>query len=151
MIKLRFYYNCSFNKKIKIPQNITHLIFGYFYEQKVKISQNITHLSLFGRFNHKIKISQNITHLILGYYLKKIINIPQNVTHLIITNDCGCQITIQQHKIYDISQMNYIYGQSLKIQLNVICIKLNNKINEKNNTQNTLTIINFLHTTKKIS
>ena len=87
--------NLLSTKQYKIPHNITHLNvikcryipkyikhFRFIYLKNKTLPQNITHLYLNINFNQKIKIPQNVTHLYIGYHLNIKIIIPNNVTHL---------------------------------------------------------------------
>src|SRR3990167_3701518 len=51
----------SFNHQVTIPENITHLIFGYDFNQQVTISQNVTNLTFGRMFNQQVIISENVT------------------------------------------------------------------------------------------
>src|SRR3990167_3464384 len=51
----KYYKGSNFNKQIIIPQNITHLTFGYCFNQQVIIPKNVTHLT-FGNYYLLIKI-----------------------------------------------------------------------------------------------
>jgi hypothetical protein len=79
-----------FNEKVdKLPQNITHLTFGYRFNQKVdNLPQNITHLTFGDCFNQKINN--------LPFTLKEI-NI--NNKKLLERIPFGCQINIMSHTV----------------------------------------------------
>jgi len=90
--KLLLYCVFKLNTQIKIPQNVTHLSFNYYYTTQIKIPQNVTYLTIeCGNYNNynnnkKIKIPQNVTHLKLKQiYLKTKIIIPQHVIYLKFT------------------------------------------------------------------
>ena len=43
-----------------MPQNITHLTFGYSFNQQIIVPQNVTHLTIYKNFNKKIIIPNHI-------------------------------------------------------------------------------------------
>ena len=65
----------KFNQPLTIPQNITHLTFGYCFNQQVIIPKNVTHLTFGHNFNQQIIIPQNVTHLTFGYRFNQQINL----------------------------------------------------------------------------
>ena len=102
----------QFNKKLIIPQNVTHLNLPSSEQYKIPyntthlninkckyipkyikrlrctylknktLPQNITHLHLSPNFSQKIKIPQNVIHLCIECHSNIKIIIPNNVTHL---------------------------------------------------------------------
>uniref|UniRef100_A0A6G6ADS9 F-box and FNIp repeat-containing protein n=1 Tax=Borely moumouvirus TaxID=2712067 RepID=A0A6G6ADS9_9VIRU len=79
-----------FNQPIEkcIPDNIINLTFGWEFNQPIKgcIPSQLTHLTFGCRFNQSIKecIPNTVTHLIFGYAFDQSIEecIPNSVTHL---------------------------------------------------------------------
>ena len=77
-----------FNQKIKdyIPNTVTHLTFVYYFNQKIQnnIPNSVTHLTFGQGFNQKIKglILNSVTHLTFGGDFNKDIrnSIPNSVT-----------------------------------------------------------------------
>src|SRR3990167_5182951 len=80
-----YYYNhirSQFNQQVTIPQNVTHLTFGYYFNQKVTIPQNVTHLTFGFGFNQLVIIPHNVTHLTFGCNFNQKVIILQNITYL---------------------------------------------------------------------
>ncbi len=51
-LKYNYHFSLSnFNHPIELPQNITHLVFGYKFNKQVILPQNITHLEFGTCFN----------------------------------------------------------------------------------------------------
>ena len=79
---------CSkFNYSIdnKLPSNLRHLTFGYYFNQKVdNLPSKLTHLSFGGLFSQEVdNLPENITHLTFGYWFnQKVDNLPQNLINL---------------------------------------------------------------------
>ena len=71
-----------------IPNYITHLTFGNYFNKEIKncIPDNITHLIFGWKFNQEIKdcIPNNVTHLIFGNNFNQVIKdcIPNSVVYL---------------------------------------------------------------------
>ena len=59
------YKYSNFNQQVIIPQNVTHLTFGFGFNQQIIIPQNVTHLTFGEYFNQPIIIPENVTHYIL--------------------------------------------------------------------------------------
>jgi len=80
-----------FNQPVdKLPDSITHLTFGEFFDQPVdKLPASITHLTFGEFFDQPVdKLPTSITHLTLGYeFNKPINNLPNSITHLTLGND----------------------------------------------------------------
>jgi hypothetical protein len=77
----------KFNQSItKLPNNITHLIFGFYsdYNKSIILPPNITHLILGIMYNQPIKIPEKLTHLVLDHYFDQPIELPNTLTHLIL-------------------------------------------------------------------
>ena len=93
----------NFNQTVdKLPQNITHLTFGFRFNQKVdKLPQSITHLTFSWVFDQTVdNLPQNLTHLTFGYdFNQKVDNLPFLVKKIKIHNQklitkipFGCKI-----------------------------------------------------------
>ena len=70
------------NKIIEIPNNVTHLTFGYYYNQKTEIPNNVIHLTFGFDYNQKTEIPNSVTHLSFGRDYNQKTEIPNSVTHL---------------------------------------------------------------------
>ena len=66
----------KFNQKVIIPENVTHLTFGYNFDQQVTIPQSVTHLTFDYHFNQQVIIPHNVTHLTLGHKFNQQVNLP---------------------------------------------------------------------------
>src|SRR5579872_6228717 len=81
-------YGKYVNLKDRIPNSVTHLTFGYYFNQDIKdcIPNSVTHLTFGAFFNQDIKecIPNSVTHLTFGVSFNQDIKeyIPYSVTHL---------------------------------------------------------------------
>jgi len=80
-----------FNQPVySLPDNVTHINFGEFFNQSIDISnlpKNLIHLNFLGyfnSFNQKVdNLPNSITHLTFGWHFnQKVDNLPSNITHL---------------------------------------------------------------------
>ena len=81
---IKYYKNykySNFNQQVIIPENVTHLTFGYMFNQRVTIPKNVTHLVFGIRFNQQVIIPENLTHLAFGWNFNQPINLL-NVKYL---------------------------------------------------------------------
>ena len=90
----------KFNKSVIIPENVTHLTFGAFFEKHVIIPQNVTHLTFGDNFNKKVIIPENVTHLTFGCNFNKKVIIPENVIHLTFGDNFNKSVIISQNVTY---------------------------------------------------
>jgi hypothetical protein len=88
----------SFNTIITIPNRVTHLTFGRYYNKPTTIPDSVTHLT-FGRYYNKLTALPNsVTHLIFGHNYDQPTTLPNSITHLIF-GACYNQITILSDSI----------------------------------------------------
>ena len=134
-------FGYHFNQQIIIPQNVTHLIFGYDFNQHVIIPQNVTHLTFGNNFNQQIIIPQNITHLTFGWDFNQPVIIPENVTHLTFGSYYNQQVIIPEN----VTHLTFGYHFNQQVNLpNIKYIKLNsNNIYLIENLPNSIEEIEF--------
>jgi hypothetical protein len=77
-----YYQKSIFDKKVELPENLTHLTFGFNFNQEIKLPPNLTHLTFGELFNQKVVLPSNLTHLTFGYRFNQEIKLPPNLTHL---------------------------------------------------------------------
>src|SRR5271169_4504965 len=55
----------NINTIVGLPQNVTHIKFGYYFNQSIdKLPQNVTHIQFGLKFNQPVdKLPQNVTHI----------------------------------------------------------------------------------------
>jgi hypothetical protein len=72
-----------FNQKVdNLPQNLTHLTFGFYFNQKIdNLPKNLTHLNFGDLFLNKIdNLPKNLTHLTFKcWFNEKLCNLPKNL------------------------------------------------------------------------
>ena len=106
------YKESNFNQQVIIPQNITHLTFGFYFNQQVIIPENVTHLTFGHYFNQQVIISQNVTHLNFGFHFNQQVNLP-NIKYIQI--DCN-NIDIIDNLPNSIKEIEFGYNFGLELQ-----------------------------------
>ena len=75
-----------FNKSVdNLPNNLTHIIFGYCFDQSVdNLPNKLTHLTFGFRFNKNVdNLPNKLTHLTFGFWFNCTVNnLPQSITHI---------------------------------------------------------------------
>ena len=119
----------QFNKQIIIPENVTHLTFGFYFNQQVTIPINITHLTFGDYFNQQVIIPQSVIHLTFGNDFNQQVKISKNVTHLTFGNNFNQQVIISKNVTH--LTFGHLFNQKVIIPLNVIHLSFGNDFNKQ--------------------
>lgn len=104
------YVGSKFNYPIiELPDNITRLVFGFYFNQPVQLNSNLTHLEFDYSFNQPVQLNSNLTHLVLGTSFNQPIQLNSNLTHLTIGWDFNHPIQLNS-KLTHLTHYNYYYN-----------------------------------------
>ena len=127
-------FGWNFNKQVIIPENVTHLTFDYWFNQQVIIPQNVTHLTFGFHFNQQVIIPQNVTHLTFGEKFNQQVIIPHNVTHLTFGGLFNKQVIIP-HNVTHLT-FGFHFNQQVIIPQNVTYLTFGFHFNQQVNLPN---------------
>lgn len=74
-------YRKKHNKTLRIPQNITHMIFDYRYNKRIIVPPNISCLTL-GNYKSKFEFNNGLIELTLGKYFNNQVVLPREIKKL---------------------------------------------------------------------
>lgn len=76
------YKKSKFNKKIKLPENLLNVNFGYSFNQKVDLPSNLLNLTFGDDFNQKVDLPQNLQSLTFGWNFNQKVTLPKKLLKL---------------------------------------------------------------------
>ncbi len=141
----------NYEDTIKIPNNITHITFGDYFNDNMIIPTLVTHLSFGYNFSKKIKMSNSITHIFFRHNFNQEINLNDNslcnLTHLIFGDNFNKYFVVPESVIF--LKFGYDFNQKIIIPNKVTHLFLGNRFDcEIKIPSTTILIINKNKITK---
>ena len=140
-----------------LPNSITHLFFGYFFDQSVdKLPSSITHLTFGVGFNNPINLlPDSITHLSLKYsiFKKSLDKLPHALTYLVLSSRFNENINLLPKSV---KTLGFRAGSNIQnnipdfVETIIISFYYPNIPKPNNNDKNNKKVNNLPSTIKKI-
>jgi hypothetical protein len=136
-----FSYSSNFTQSVdNLPENLTHLTFGYWFNQSVdNLPLSLTHLTFGCCFNQLVdNLPKTLTHLTFGYMFNQSVdNLPEKLTHLIFNVRFNQSIDNLPKKIKELTLIcNHKSINNLPDNIEKLHIYFSNRHSQNKNIQN---------------